>query len=228
MGMVSRGAMKYSCVSLYPVFMRTLSCFTAICSVRQCYRGVDLVLMRQELWHPHYEQNWCAALPLPFGCVCTHMTWKTFWVLTALQSVTHTLHSHDLRATTSAEVGASFSGWLQIVYSCSCNSLPVCLWPALLSLSRSRHMGTNEVSEEMHVCAFVYAHFFITNRAGNSVYLKLPGTSHYKNLISSCWNWTICSNIFQFNSQPLMQKFVRNMCVFIWSYQARPSVVSES
>lgn len=97
MGMVSRGAMKYSCVSLYPVFMRTLSCFTAICSVRQCYRGVDLVLMRQELWHPHYEQNWCAALPLPFGCVCTHMTWKTFWVLTALQSVTHTLHSHDLQ-----------------------------------------------------------------------------------------------------------------------------------
>lgn len=37
-------------------------------------------------------------------------------------------------------------------------------------------MGTNEVFEEVHVCAYVYVHFFITSKAGSSVYLKLPDT----------------------------------------------------
>lgn len=44
-----------------------------------------------------------------------------------------------------------------------------------------------------------------------------------QNLISSCPNWTIWSYILQANSQPLIQKFVRGMCIFIWSYQASPS-----
>lgn len=41
-------------------------------------------------------------------------------------------------------------------------------------------MGTNEVFEEVHVCAYVYVQFFITSRAGSSVYFKLLDTFHYK------------------------------------------------
>lgn len=40
-------------------------------------------------------------------------------------------------------------------------------------------MGRNEIFEEVHVCAYVYMQFFITSRAGSSVYLKLPDTFHY-------------------------------------------------
>lgn len=179
-GMVSRGAMKYSCVSLYPCLCEDLVLF---------YSYLFSQGMLQRGWFSAHEKGvvapslWaelmCSFAVALWSCLHTHDLEDILSTHSSSVCHSHTLHNHNLRAT-SAEVGASFSGWLQIVYSCSWNSLPVCLWPALLSLSRSRHMGTNEVSEEVHVCAFVYAHFFITNRAGSSVYLKLPGTSHYK------------------------------------------------
>lgn len=75
--------------------------------------------------------------------------------------------------------------------------------------------------KRMYVLLCVYS-FFYYQQGWQLCLFKVAWHFPLQNLISSCENWTIWSYIFQANSQTPIQKFVRGMCIFIWSYQASP------
>lgn len=70
----------------------------------------------------------------------------------------------------------------------------------------------------MHLCMYN----FYYQQGWQLCLFKVAWHFPLQNLISSCQNWTIWSDIFQVNSLPPIQKFVRTVCIFIWSYQASP------
>lgn len=106
---------------------------------------------------------------------------------------------------------------------------------ALVTLCSSRlrlASSAGSVQEQTHghkwgfwgsacVCICVCAIFYY-KQGWQLCLFQVAGHFPLQNLISSWQNLTIQSETVQVNSSPQIQKIVRGMCLFLWSYQASP------